>query len=221
MTENQPFPRQQLLLWLTLIFASGICAVMWSARALYSTVLVYLFLLWNLFLAWLPLLFAGLASRWRRRSFLGWVFSGLWLLFFPNALYLVTDLLHLSSRSNVPVWYDLIMLFGFALTGLFLGFVSLSLMQSMVADRFGRWVGWLFVLAALGLSSFGVYIGRFLRWNSWDALIRPLSLLHDIGLYLTAPTLFLKTIVATGLLTAVFICAYLIMSTLPSLYQTH
>ena len=65
------------------------------------------------------------------------------------------------------------MLIWFAFTGLLLGMVSLFLMQEIVRREFGRWVGWAFVAAVAGLSAAGVYMGRFLRWNSWDFFSNP------------------------------------------------
>ena len=77
------------------------------------------------------------------------------------------------TSSDLPVWYDVMMLIWFAFTGLLLGMVSLFLMQEIVRREFGRWVGWAFVAAVTALSAAGVYMGRFLRWNSWDILRDP------------------------------------------------
>ena len=99
----------------------------------------------------------------------------LWLMFFPNAPYILTDFQHLAHRGfqDPPVWYDVMMLFWFALTGLMLGIVSLFLMQEIIRRAFGRWLGWTFVAVVTVLSSPGLYMGRFLRWNSWDILRNP------------------------------------------------
>jgi uncharacterized membrane protein len=98
----------------------------------------------------------------------------LWLIFFPNAPYILTDFQHLANRTKeLPIWYDVMMLIWFAFTGLLLGMVSLFLMQEIIRREFGRWIGWAFVALVAGLSSAGVYMGRFLRWNSWDILYNP------------------------------------------------
>ncbi len=94
--------------------------------------------------------------------------AALWLVFFPNAPYIITDLLHLSAQDGVPVWYDLILLSAFAWTGAMLGMISLGLMHVLVARVAGGAWSWIFVLGVLMLSGFGVYLGRFPRWNSWD-----------------------------------------------------
>lgn len=204
----------QLLIFLTLLFASIVAATMIVLRAWYSGRLLYSFLIWNLFLAWLPFLFAWMAYR--QPSFT--VFSGpLWLLFFPNAPYLVTDLIHLRDFDAVPIWYDAIMLFTFALTGLMLGFMSLYMMQSLVVGRLGRVWSWLFVIAAIGMSGYGVYIGRFLRWNSWDVFRQPVNLLADIANSLFNPAYFLKTYTVSFSLSAVMLFAYVVMVTMPHL----
>lgn len=134
---------------------------------------------WNLFLAWVPLgaalVFYGLAAN-RNRRWLPRFGAGLvWFLFFPNAPYIVTDLVHLHPRPPVPYWYDIILIVAFVQTGLFVGYLSLYLMQEVVRAWLGRWCGWAFALGMLALGGFGIYLGRFLRWNSWDALLDPLD----------------------------------------------
>jgi uncharacterized membrane protein len=138
----------------------------------------YAFLIWNLFLAWIPFLIAYFTYTLTLKR--PWVYlivplaAFLWLIFFPNTLYILTDFQHLNSMPNdVPVWYDVLLLIWFAWTGLLLGIVSLFLMQEIVRREFGRWFGWGFVALVAGLTSVGIYMGRFLRWNSWDILQRP------------------------------------------------
>ena len=97
-----------------------------AARALYSGKLQYLFLLWNIFLAWIPFAISSLfnkmflKSRWKQ----GLIFC-CWLAFFPNALYIVTDLVHLGRESTVPKWFDVLLLFSSSVVGLMMAFISL------------------------------------------------------------------------------------------------
>jgi uncharacterized membrane protein len=174
--------RQTWAAVLALVLASILSCMLVVVRAYYAGTTAYVFFFWNLFLAWVPLvaalLFYGLAAR-QSRSFLLLGAAVFWFLFFPNAPYIVTDLVHLRETAPVPYWYDIICVMAFAQTGLFLGYLSLYLMQEVVRAWLGHWLGWLFALAMLGLSAFGVYLGRFLRWNSWDALVRPLETLRD------------------------------------------
>jgi uncharacterized membrane protein len=176
---------------LTLAFASAVSVALVFARIVWTENLRYAFLVWNLFLAWLPLLFALLVcelhrnGRWRTWRFAG--LTGTWLLFFPNAPYIFTDLIHLTTRFHRHFWVDLTLILICALTGLVLGFVSLYLMQSVVARMFGRVASWVFIAVMAGLSSFGVYLGRFVRVNSWDIVTRPGKLYHGINDWVSDP----------------------------------
>jgi uncharacterized membrane protein len=174
---------------LALTFASGVSVTLVLARIVCSGNLNYSFLIWNLLLAWMPLLFALLACDqvksgakpgWR---FLG--FAGAWLIFFPNAPYIFTDLIHLKTNLKLELytrfWVDMALILMCAFTGLMIGFVSLYLMQAIVRQKYGRVAGWMFIAAITGLSSFGICIGRFLRFNSWDVLVKPATLARGIG----------------------------------------
>ncbi len=154
--------------------ASALSVSLLVARMLYADNRLFAFLIWNLFLAWVPWLIAVYCMRARGMALAGGVL--LWLLFFPNAPYLVTDFVHLKTRAPVPLWFDVGLLTAFAWAGLVLAVTSLARLHRRVEMAVGRWLGWAFVLTATGLCGFGIYIGRFLRKNSWDALIDPLEL---------------------------------------------
>ena len=156
------------------MLASALSVALLAARMLYAENRLFAFLVWNLFLAWVPWLIAVYCTRARGIALAGSVTS--WLLFFPNAPYLVTDFVHLAPRAPVPLWFDVGMLAAFAWAGLLLAVTSLSSLHRRVELAAGRWAGWAFVLSATGLCGFGIYIGRFLRKNSWDALLDPLEL---------------------------------------------
>ena len=177
-----------------LLGASLVCVGLVTARMVYSHTVHYWFLIWNLALAWVPFVFAGRGlHHWPRRAapcctpssssprWSGWSSS-------PTRPYILTDFLHLGSMGDiVPGWYDVLMLFWFAWTGLLLGVVSLYLMHDIVARAFGGAAGWAFVIAAACLGSFGIYLGRFLRWNSWDLLRRPMPLAGELYGKVTDP----------------------------------
>jgi uncharacterized membrane protein len=215
--QIQPIQKQHILIFLALTFASTVSMMLLTMRAFYTGHLLFGFLIWNLFLAWLPFLFAVVVIMFPGKHYVTFLFGGLWLLFLPNAPYIVTDLLHLGLRADAPLWFDLILLVSFALTGLFLGISSLSFMHQQVSGRWGALAGWFFVLIALVCAGFGVYIGRFLRWNSWDLFSNPLLLLSDLHVTFTTPFLFLKTAVITLTLTAVFTFTYLLFTLMPTL----
>ncbi|GAB4412085.1 MAG: DUF1361 domain-containing protein [Bacteroidia bacterium] len=149
-------------------------------RVYLSGSLEFVFLSWNLFLAWIPWLIAAALVRYDQMPWLLVGGAALWLLFFPNAPYIVTDLFHLRPRNGVPQWYDLILIVSFAWTGLLLGLSSLRDMQRLLFDRLGRYWSGLVATAILFLSAFGVYLGRYGRWNSWDLFTRPHVLLGDV-----------------------------------------
>ena len=205
---------------LALLFTSGVGVVLTLLRIRWRHDWHYMFLIWNLFLAWLPVVFAvAVFRRHRRGDNPGWkMFSlaGLWLLFLPNAPYIFTDVVHLTRRFLPHFWVDLSLVLLVALTGFLLGFVSLFLMQSVVNDRFGRAAGWLFVVTATGLSGFGIYLGRFLRWNSWDLLAHPLNVTQDIG-HLAVD---LKSLVFAALFGTFLLMGYLMLYALTHLRMT-
>jgi uncharacterized membrane protein len=222
---------RQIAVITSLAFATTVCLGLLALRIAYSHRLVYIYLAWNLFLAWLPMLCALAAYNiGKRRSRLSWLAVAgcavVWLLFFPNAPYLLTDILHLRQQPDAPLWFDLVLLLAFAWTGFFLGLVSLVLMQALVrrAAARRRWrrlpaaaASWAFALGVLGLSGFGIYLGRFLRWNSWDVFFSPLSLLSDMVQPLLHPILHAQTIAFSGLFSLFLVSAYLMIVALSHL----
>ncbi len=142
----------------------------------------FLFLIWNLFLAWIPY-WIGLALEPASKKFNSKLLSIFlvlsWLFFFPNAPYILTDLLHLRVRHPIPHWYDLMLIASFAWTGLLLGYLSLYEVQLFVKKRMGNRVSWLFSICAIFLCGLGIYLGRYLRWNTWDILRNPFQIIAD------------------------------------------
>ncbi len=176
---------------LALIFASVVSVVLTGMRVAWTGNIRYLALAWNLCLAWLPLLFALAAyRRYQRGEPKRWpifALAGLWLLFLPNAPYIFTDMIHLNRWAFSAFWVDLSLVLMAALTGFMLGFVSLYLMQSVVAHRWGQIAGWALIAVATGLSGCGIYLGRILRWNSWDVLVHPVQFSSSIGHWAAHP----------------------------------
>ena len=168
-------------------------------------------LVWNLVLAWVPFVLALVVYDGFRRGVSRGpllVGAGLWLLFLPNAPYLLTDFKYLREWQGVPGWYDVLLLAVASGTGLALGFVSLYLVHA-IARRILRPAGSsVFVVAVLGLTSLGVYIGRFERWNSWDVFAQPASLLSDVAGWLSDPLEHGRAVVLMGLFTAFLTLAY-------------
>lgn len=158
------------------LFAYGV----WRHHSLAAT-----YLSWNLFLAWLPFLFAiRLMAVLRHKLWSSWeglAMSLLWLAFLPNSFYLISDLIHLQDVQGTDILYDAVMFGSFVFTGIMLGFSSLFLVhlrlrRRLSARRADAWVG-----VILLLCSIAIYMGRDLRWNTWDMLVNPAGLLFDIS----------------------------------------
>jgi len=193
-----------------LLAASALAVTTVEIRTFETGDSYYRFLIWNLILAWVPFGFAVAAYlRARRRTDVAVVaMLALWLLFFPNAPYLLTDFLHLGE-GPAPLWYDAMMISAFAWTGLMLGFASLYVVQRILTPAVGRAAAWLGVLAALALGSIGVYIGRFIRFNSWDALLHPQEVADVAREHLiSVPS---RTAAALVVLTAFLVVGYLVV----------
>ena len=163
-----------------LLAASAWCVLLLAVRKHEFGAAGYPYLVWNLTLAWIPMLLAILlvSSYARRRSAFELLAVGaLWLLFLPNAPYVLTDFIHLGQAHRL---YDTLLVGSFAFTGLALGFASLLLVQLVVTRAGGALLGWVTAVVALFSASVGIYLGRVVRLNSWDALQRP-SRLWDIA----------------------------------------
>lgn len=169
-----------------LLFLAGCCMFIYIGRILYSGTFHYFFMPWNLFLGFVPLFFSRMLRQYpalSKRRYLLLLMTFLWLLFFPNAPYMLTDLFHLRSREGMPMWYDLLFILSFAWTGLMAGFVSLWDIEQLILSRKIMDEKYIPRLssALLLISSFGIYLGRYLRWNSWDIFLHPLDLMKDIA----------------------------------------
>ena len=179
---SQPFSRTRLTLVFTLAASLTLSILLIIGRVLLTGHVVFLFLIWNLFLAVIPFALSTMlgTAKGPLRARMLVPAGAAWLLFFPNAPYILTDLFHLDARPGVPLWYDLALILSCAWNGLMLAYASLSDMQQLVQQRLGFGAGWAFATLALLLSSFGIYLGRYLRFNSWDVLTNPLTLFFDI-----------------------------------------
>ena len=203
------FRRQAPILnWIA--FACLFCLSLLAYRISWSGRTSFFFLSWNLALAAIPLVFAVAALGLSR---LRWTFASLallvpWLLFLPNAPYILTDLLHLKARAPIPLWYDLIMLLAFALTGLLLGFLSMACAERVLLTVFKRPLVLVLHGIVLFLCGFGIYLGRFLRWNSWEIATRPKSFLYVVGDRVLDPTEHPKTWAVTLLIGLLLIILY-------------
>jgi len=208
--------KYRLAIFSLLAGASVMCVGLVRFRVSVTDSWRYTFLVWNLFLAWIPFIIAYITYviPIKRRWLYIVVPAGaiLWLLFFPNAPYILTDFQHLSySGTDIPVWFDVLLLIWFAFTGLFLGMVSLFLIHEIVRREFGRWLGWGFVVLVAGLTSAGVYVGRFLHWNSWDIFGNLSDMARFSFYYILHPTP--RSLIFASLFTSFFLFVYLLLYT--------
>jgi uncharacterized membrane protein len=185
-------PRTQFVLALLLASSASILLFLFGAYRNRSWEFVYL--IWNLFLAWLPLLFAGwLVTVLRRKLWSAWeplAASFLWIVFLPNSFYMVSDFIHLRDVQRVDVLYDAVMFTSFIFVGVALGIASTYLIHQQFRRRFSA-VGSTALLAFIFLlCSFAIYLGRDLRWNSWDILTNPGGLLFDVSDRLMHPSAY-------------------------------
>lgn len=196
-------------------------AVMIACRIIYSGSIRYIFILWNLFLAWVPFQLSLLLSKTKTiKSIKAISILAAWLLFFPNALYVVTDLIHLEEENSIPVWYDAIMLFMASLTGLMLAFVSLYKVEKFLRQHIkSSSVTEQLIIFFLFAGSFGVYLGRFDRWNSWDVVTYPEQLFKETAAYFISPVQHYRIWLITIIFTAFFSLLYFAVKKLPVLIK--
>lgn len=163
-----------------LLTSVGFSVLLQLARIVYTGRLTFAFLVWNLFLATVPYFISSQLAK--KPALSWWKFMPAaiaWLLFVPNSFYMLTDLFHLHDSNAAPLWYDLVLIVSFAWNAMVMGILSVRQMEKMVAVRLPRMPGWMFLYPVMGLNALGVYIGRYLRFNSWDVVSDPFSLIVD------------------------------------------
>lgn len=157
-----------------------------SIRVFKTQSIMFTFLAWNLFLGMLPLYFSLRCRHASSRStMIAWL--AVWLLFFPNSIYIVTDLFHLQERDEMPLWYDLVLLSSAAVNGIVYGMLSLHNIERKLRHYTSRAKVDTIIFTALFLCGYGIYLGRYMRWNSWDIITSPLSLMQDVCYHVLHP----------------------------------
>jgi uncharacterized membrane protein len=153
--------------------------------------LQFQYLVQNLFLAWLPLVFVAVLFRALKTrlwsSWLPFVLTVLWLVFLPNSFYMISDFIHIQDVTRHNLLYDVVMFTAFIFTAALIGFCSLYLVQVELRKRVSLWASSVLISVVLFLCSFAIYLGRDLRWNSWDILLNPAGILFDVSDHLMHP----------------------------------
>ena len=205
---------EQYPLAVSLLLSSGISVGLFLVGAWRYDLGGYWFLIWNLFLAWLPLGFAiWLKHYLKKNTWLSWqavILSLLWLGFLPNSFYMVTDLIHLQTDFINTSLFAAVMMFSFAINGVILGFISLFMIHRLLLARSTRPQAHYTIAAVLLLSSFAIYLGRYLRWSTWDVLVNPAGLLFDVSdrVFINPtshPQMFVTTAIFFVLLCSIYI----------------
>ncbi len=166
-----------------LIISCGFSCLLLAARVIITGYLTYVFLAWNLFLAFLPYAITEWIwahPRMAKNIVMLSGFMALWMLFIPNSFYILTDLFHLDNFHSAPKWFDLLMIFSFAWNGLLLGLMSVRKTELILEVISGRGFSLFIVFMVMWLNAFGIYIGRYLRFNSWDIITQPFSLFNEM-----------------------------------------
>ena len=173
---------RRLQITILLFLFSMFCFHLFIFRVIYTGTFEFRFLNWNLFLAFIPWLLSSIIilKDLQVNKFLLSLLIIVWILFLPNSPYMLTDLFHLSTSSSAPIWYDLVLILSYAGTGLLFGFMSLIDLEKILSSFFSKGKVIFITISFLFLSGFGIYIGRFLRWNSWDVINNPVPLFSDI-----------------------------------------
>jgi uncharacterized membrane protein len=194
-------PEIKACAWLTVLSLAMIFVRVVTKQELY-----YVFLVWNIFLAWIPLLFLNYAVNHENKGTMIY-FLILWLLFLPNSPYIITDLLHLKNYGNTIIWYDTLLIFTFALTGLTLGLFSMKEAHVLLKRLIKVKITWLIILALNLLAGFGIYLGRYCRINTWDLFTKPILTFERIFHQFENP-LALKICLSYGLVMFAFYFIY-------------
>ena len=163
----------------------------------------YYFLVWNMFLATIPVFLAALFKSFPM-TITGFklieliVLSAMWLLFLPNTFYLLTDLMHLNQEVVVDErdkkhtqkityyrgdpWFifDSLILFLVAFYGMATGGYAVREFYRFLDVRY-HGGAMMIISSVLLLSGFAVYIGRYNRWNSWDMFTKPHIVIKDMA----------------------------------------
>jgi uncharacterized membrane protein len=172
----------------------AICLALIAVRCIYIQTTAYVFLAWNLILAFIPLAIAYSIYKFRiSNKWLMMILFFTWLFFMPNATYIVTDLVHLKNIKPNLEWFTIGLIFFCALTGLLCSALSLHWMVDAYKQYLTNNTKLPALIIIFLLSGFGIYLGRYLRWNTWDIISNPLGLVHDVADRIIYPLQHLRT----------------------------
>lgn len=162
-----------------MLLFTAYCLILLVVRAKLTNSIYLFFLIWNLFLAFLPYLFISFLKMQtviQKSKIKTIILLLLWLLFLPNSFYILTDLIHLTRSNNHLIWFDLVVISSYALIGFTLGIVSMIEFEDFIKMYIPQIITNLIIPAICFLCGIGIYLGRVLRFNSWDIMSNPLEI---------------------------------------------
>jgi uncharacterized membrane protein len=196
--KDSPFTARLLA---TLCASSAVSVLLLVIRMIVAGNAKFSFMIWNLLLAWLPVVFAlGFRINMAKHRLQSWqnlALLGLWLGFLPNSFYLMSDLIHLQSSGEAAVLYDVAMMMSFIINGLILGYISVYLVHVQLLKKLSSKMMLVFLSAVFLACGFAIYLGRYLRWNTWDIVLNPFGILFDLSERVVNPVLHIQTYVTT------------------------
>ena len=179
-----------------IILITSFCVLLLVTRIVLNESRNYLFLVWNLFLAFIPLVISQylLSRKLDYSKYKLLILSGIWILFLPNCPYIITDFAHIIQSRPASIWLDILLLFSFAFTSLLFGLISINQMLNVFRQRWSSQISQVLLVLICFSCGFGIYLGRVLRFNSWDIITSPLSILKKSILSYSNSTAWFMTL---------------------------
>lgn len=205
-----------------LILTNAISVLFFLLRLVGAENFRYWFMLWNLFLAWIaPLVAWWLVSRLQTKPWRQWgniFLTVIWLGFLPNSFYMVSDLIHVQQTGEISIIFDAVMFTSFIFNGFIAGYIGAILLHRELLRRTTIVRAYGLIIGAFALCSYAIYLGRVLRWNTWDALFHPAGLLFDVSDNilnpLAHPQAFVVTFSFTILISSFYMLVWEILASL-------
>ncbi|MGL4631495.1 MAG: DUF1361 domain-containing protein [Leadbetterella sp.] len=171
--------------FLSIVILSFLSLFLIAVRIIGSNNWAFIFLVKNLFLAWIPFGFICLANKflkldmqkWRLRSLLALLAC---IAFLPNSFYIITDLIHINDYTEIKLWYDPALIFVTAFAGMSIGLYSMYILDTIIRRKFSSFFSWTSILGLSFLLAYGIYLGRYLRLNSWEIASDPFTVVSTV-----------------------------------------
>lgn len=189
-------PKSVISLTILAVILNVLRVIIWGKMSL-------IYILWNILLAFIPFFISfillSLSKEKKLSKIIFIVGFILWMLFIPNAPYIVTDFIHLGEIRSVPMIYDVFLIFSSASVGLMLGFHSFFHIEQIIKTKYSPRVTSLIMSLIMIIISFGIYLGRFMRFNSWDVFVNHTSLIKNVWKIFSQSTANTEVYLYTGL----------------------